>query len=76
MIEFANCLVRPKALANLSPEHDLTRTFQQKEQDLQRLFAQSQPDALFAQFASANIQLKLSEAKFPRLRGNRFSHRS
>jgi hypothetical protein len=62
MVEFNHSFVGPQPEANLCPGYELTRLFQQKEQDAEWLFRETSPDTVLAQFAGAHVQLEGSEA--------------
>jgi hypothetical protein len=66
MIEFDHGFVRPKPEANLIPQHDLAGVFQQEQQELEGLLAETKADTVLAQLSGASIQFKGPE-KIPAL---------
>jgi len=53
---------RPQALLKFVPRNNVTPAFKQYLEDVERLVLKLDPDAVFAQFACAQIQLENVEA--------------
>jgi len=74
VVEFDHGLIRPKPIAYLLSQDDLTGVFQQQEQELEGLLAQTKTDTMLAQFAGPNIQIEGSETILARPQGRQISH--
>jgi hypothetical protein len=56
-------LVRPESLSELVAGDDLTRSFEQQRQCMERLAGQLDPDSVFAQFPGVQVCFKNTEAR-------------
>jgi hypothetical protein len=57
MVKIAKCVTGPDPALDFLASHNLARTIQQDLEHLDGLAAQTQPYAMFAQFAGTDIQL-------------------
>jgi hypothetical protein len=62
VIEVDERVRRPETQPELFSSYDLARLFQQHAQNAERLFLQAHTSAVFAQFASAHVYLKMGKS--------------
>ena len=62
VIEIDECISLPQAISQFIPGDDLTGSFQENGQNLERLFREFQAETVLAKFAGLKVHLENTEA--------------
>jgi hypothetical protein len=62
VVELDDRAIRPDAIADFLPRHHFSGMLEQHEENLERLFLQTNAPSALAQFARADVQLKPAKA--------------